>query len=179
LNLIRNYLGSASSRTYFKLTSDIDLLSYLSAGGEGYAAWGTDGWLPIGNNTSTMFYGGLDGDGHTISNLRTAYYGIYHGLFGMTAAGSTIKNLNMSSTCSILGDADTGSIVGHNKGTIENCSSAAAVNIGNANTGGGICGNNNAGSISNCTFTGTVSRSGSGVTANAWVASPAEMKPVL
>ncbi len=166
LNLIRNYLGSASSRTYFKLTSDIDLLSYLSAGGEGYAAWGTNGWLPIGNNTSTMFYGGLDGDGHTISNLRTAYYGIYHGLFGMTAAGSTIKNLNMSSTCSILGDADTGSIVGHNKGTIENCSSAAAVNIGNATTGGGICGNNNAGSISNCTFTGTVSRSGSGVTAN-------------
>jgi len=165
LNLIRNYLGSASSRTYFKLTSDIDLLSYLSPGGEGYAAWGTNGWLPIGNNIS-MFYGGLDGDGHTISNLRTAYYGSYHGLFGMTAVGSTIKNLNMSSTCSILGDADTGSIVGHNKGSIENCSSAATVNIGNATTGGGICGNHNSGSITGCTFTGIVSRSGSGVTAN-------------
>ncbi|MDD4806324.1 MAG: GLUG motif-containing protein, partial [Candidatus Cloacimonetes bacterium] len=166
LNLIRNYPGSASSRTFFKLISDIDLDSYLTPGGEGYAAWGTNGWLPIGNDTSSMFYGGLDGDGHTISNLRTAYYGFYHGLFGMTAEGSTIKNLNLSSTCSILGDDDTGSIVGHNKGSIENCSSAAAVYIGNATTGGGICGNHNAGSITGCTFTGTVSRSAAGVTAN-------------
>ncbi|HOH46452.1 MAG TPA: GLUG motif-containing protein, partial [Candidatus Cloacimonadota bacterium] len=166
LNRIRNYLGSASSRTYFKLIADIDMDTFLSPGGEGYAMWGTQGWNPIGNSTSTMFYGGLDGDGHTISNLRTSFYETYHGLFGMTAAGSMIKNLHLSSSCSILGNGDTGSIVGHNKGTIENCSSAATVNIGNATIGGGICGNHNAGSIINCSFSGTVSRSAAGVNAN-------------
>ncbi|MCK9309052.1 MAG: hypothetical protein M0P99_02130, partial [Candidatus Cloacimonetes bacterium] len=79
-----------------------------------------------------------------------ASYGTHHGLFGMTGTGSLIKNLNLNSTCYILGNGDSGSIVGHNKGTIDNCSSAAIVNIGNAEVGGGICGNNNAGSIINC-----------------------------
>ncbi len=165
LNLMRNYLGSASSRKYFKLANNIDLPSYLASGGEGYTAWGSNGWLPLGNGTSP-FYGGLDGDGHSISGLRTWYYGTYHGLFGCTASGSMIKNLSMGSDCNILGDAHTSSLVGYSAGSITNCSSAASVSIGNASNGGGIVGTN-VGSVSYCTFTGTVSRSGSGVSANA------------
>ncbi len=165
LSLIRNYLGSAANCTYFKLNADIDMTAYLAPGGEGYAAWGTNGWLPIGSS-STPFYGILDGDGHSISNLRTAYYGGYHGLFGYTAAGSSIQNLGLASSCYILGDNDTGSISGKNLGSIMNCSSAAEVRIGNAQRGGGICGDN-MGIVSNCTFTGIVSRSGTGVSSHA------------
>ncbi len=165
LNLIRNYLGSASSRKYFKLANDIDLTSYLAPGGEGYIAWGSNGWLPIGSGT-TAFYGGLDGDGHSISGLRTWYYGSNHGLFAYTASGSMIKNLSMGSNCNILGDAHTSSLVGYNAGTVENCSSAATVKLGNSQNGGGIVGTNS-GTVSNCIFTGTVARSGDGVNANA------------
>ncbi len=166
LNLMRNYLGSASARVYFKLGNNIDLTAYLAPGGEGYIAWGTNGWLPIGNGT-TPFYGGLDGNGHSISGLRMAYYGTYHGLIGYAATGSVIKNLSMGSDCNILGDAHTSSIVGFNAGTIDNCSSAATVKLGNAQNGGGIVGTNDTGSISNCTFTGSVTRSADGVNANA------------
>lgn len=152
LNLIRNYLGSASSRTYFKLTADIDLTSFGNA------------WVPIGNNTA-YFYGGLDGDNHTISNLRIQSYGYYHGLFGITAAGSTIKNLNLDGTCYILGDTETGSITGRNNGTIQNCRSAATVNIGNAEAGGGLVGYNT-GTIIGSSFSGSVAKSGAGVGSN-------------
>jgi hypothetical protein len=154
LNLVRNYLGTASTRYYFKLMNDIDATPTL-----------TTSWVPIGNN-SAYFFGGFDGDNHTISNLRCSTYGIYHGLFGITGAGSTIRNLNLSSTCYFLGDSNTGSIAGHNKGNILNCTSAASVNIGNADIGGGLVGNNNVATISNCRFTGTITRSGSTVTCN-------------
>lgn len=152
LDLIRNYLGSASSRTYFKLTADIDLTSFGNA------------WVPIGTNTA-YFYGGLDGDNHTISNLRLQSYGSYHGLFGITAAGSIIKNLNLASTCYILGDTETGSITGRNNGTIQNCRSAATVNIGNAEAGGGLVGLNN-GTITGSSFSGSVAKSGGTVVSN-------------
>lgn len=164
LNNVRLYLGSSHADKCFKLMTDIDLLAYLSVGGDGYTAWGTNGWLPIGNGTSA-FYGTFDGNNHTISNLRTWYYDTYHGLFGVTATGSTIKNLNLSSTCAILGNGEIGSIAGRNNGIIRNCSSEATINIGNAEKGGGITGNN-AGSMFNCRFTGTITRSSGGVTCN-------------
>ncbi|PKN72904.1 MAG: hypothetical protein CVU50_05090 [Candidatus Cloacimonetes bacterium HGW-Cloacimonetes-3] len=153
LNSVRNFVGATYTGKYFKLMSDIDATPTL-----------TTNWVPIGNNTS-MFYGNFDGNNHTISNLRSWYYDVYHGLFGMTAVGSTVKNLNLASTCSILGNGDSGSVVGHNKGLVQNCTSAATVNIGNAEVGGGLVGNN-LGTISNCSFSGTITRSGSGVTCN-------------
>jgi hypothetical protein len=154
LNTVRNFAGSAYTGNYFKLMSDIDA-----------SPTQTTSWVPIGNSTN-YFYGNFDGNNHTISNLRCSTYGTYHGLFGFTGPGSTIKNLNLSSTCYILGDGSTGSIVGHNRGSVQNCSSAAMVNIGNADIGGGIVGSLNAGTVSNCNYTGTITRSGGGVTCN-------------
>ncbi len=164
LNNIRNYLGSSFSNKRFKLMNDIDLTAYLAPGGAGYSAWGTNGWLSIGNGSS-LFYGSFDGNNHTISNLSTHYYGTCHGLFGANAVGSTIQNLTMSNTCYILGDGETGSIIGRNNGVVLNCRSAATINIGNADKGGGIVGNNY-GVIGNCGFSGTITRSGSGVSCN-------------
>ena len=153
LNTVRNFAGSAYTGKYFKLMNDIDA-----------SPTNTTTWVPIGTS-SNMFYGNFDGNNHTISNLKCLYYGVYHGLFGMTAAGSTVKNLILSNTCSFLGDGDTGSVVGHNKGLVQNCYSFASVNIGNADGGGGLVGNN-LGTISNCSFSGTISRSGGGVSCN-------------
>ena len=153
LNTVRNFVGSAHSGKHFKLMNDIDASPTI-----------TSTWVPIGNNSS-MFYGTFDGDNHTISNLRSQFYGPYHGLFGMTAVGSIVKNTVLSSTCYFLGDGDTGSVVGHNKGLVQNCYSYATVNIGNAEGGGGIVGNNQ-GSIRESRFMGSITRSGSGVTCN-------------
>ena len=155
LNNMRYLLGSAYATKYFKLMNNIDATPTQ-----------TSTWVPIGSSgTSSAFYGSFDGNNHTISNLRVSNYGNYHGLFGYTAAGSSIKNFSMNSSCYILGDFESGSIVGHNDGTVDNCRSAATVNIGNATKGGGIVGDNY-GTISNCIFSGTVSRSGSGVAAS-------------
>lgn len=164
LNNIRQYLGTTYAGRCFKLMNNIDMLSYLSIGGEGYTMWGNNGWLPLGDATNS-FYGNFDGNNCTINNLRTAYYGSYHGLFGYTAAGSKVSNLNLGSTCYTLGDGETGSIVGHNGGTVRNCSSAASVRIGNAEKGGGIVGSN-IGTISQSSFSGSITRSGGGVSCN-------------
>jgi len=153
LNTVRNFVGSAYTGRYFKLMSDINASPTI-----------TTTWVPIGNSSS-MFYGNFDGNNHTISNLCSLYYGTYHGLFGMTAVGSSVKNTVLSSTCSFLGDGDTGSVVGHNKGVVQNCYSTATVNIGNADIGGGVVGNN-LGTIKDCRFLGSISRSGSGVSCN-------------
>lgn len=153
LNTVRSFLGATHSNKYFKLMSDIDASPTI-----------TTTWVPVGISSS-MFYGNFDGNNHTISNLKSLYYGAYHGLFGMTAVGSTVKNVILSNTCSFLGDGDTGSVVGHNKGLVQNCYSSATVNIGNADGGGGVVGNN-LGTIKDCRFLGSISRSGSGVTCN-------------
>lgn len=49
---------------YFRLTNDINLTEYLSAGGTGHAKWGDKGWEPIPLGASTF-----DGGGHTVSGL--------------------------------------------------------------------------------------------------------------
>jgi len=152
LNNVRNNLGSATQMKYFKLMNDIDLSSYGNA------------WVPIGTNTN-YFYGNFDGNNHTISNLRCVSYGYYHGLFGITGAGSVIRNLVLASTCYVLGDTETGSITGRNNGTVQNCSSAASVYIGRAEAGGGLVGFNT-GTIIGSSFSGSVSRSGSDVGSN-------------
>ncbi|QJD81944.1 GLUG motif-containing protein [Cohnella herbarum] len=81
LDAIRNNLSKS-----FKLTADIDLSEYGSGAG----------WVPIGTlGVGLMFKGNIDGDGHSITNLKinrpTANY---VGLFGVLSGGS-IKNLRL------------------------------------------------------------------------------------
>lgn len=151
LDYVRNYLGTANAGKCFKLGSDINLQSY-------------PGWVPLGTSASN-FCGTFDGNNLSISNLNLGYYGGNHGLFGFNGSGAVIKNLHLASTCHVLGDAETGSIVGRNTGTVLNCHSAASVNIGNATSGGGLVGFN-AGTISGSSFSGGISRSGGGVSCN-------------
>ena len=86
LNNIRNDLGG-----YYKLTVDIDASD--------------QSWTPIGT-ASNPFTGGLDGDGHTISNL-TVSSGTHAGLFGYIT-GANIRNLTLSDVSIRASNASSG-----------------------------------------------------------------------
>ena len=77
LNAVRNY-----PEAYFIQTTDIDMSSI-------------NNWTPIGKDSNQCFWGGYDGKGHTISNLKIKNDGseTYIGLFGYSDL--EIKNLNI------------------------------------------------------------------------------------
>ena len=66
-------------------------------------------------NTSNLYVGEFDGQGHTISNL-TVNGGNYTGLFGVIGGGADIKNFVLDKTCSINGNAFCGIVGGTNGG---------------------------------------------------------------
>ncbi len=87
------------------------------------------------------FLGTFDGQGHTVSNLicddNDAHY---IGLFGYTATGSEIRNLNLANA-QLEGYMYVGAVAGENAGSIANCHSEVYVQsyYGYA---GGIAGEN-------------------------------------
>lgn len=103
-------------------------------------------FTPIGGSGSNAFNGTFDGQGHSvrgfaITSVADSGRAQNIGLFGACGAGSVIKNLSVpaanitvkrsaSSTDMIR---NVGAIVGKSEGSIENCSSAATVDI-NVNT---------------------------------------------
>ena len=100
--------GTNYAKTYFKLTSDIDL--------------GSIAWTPIGNTSGTPFNGTLDGDGYAITNLKVAT-NAQAGLFGFAAA--TIKNLSLAGDVSTTASNGTAGFVAYvsvsGSMTISNC----------------------------------------------------------
>ena len=93
-------------------------------------------WTPIGPNFRDSYSGTFDGQGHTISDLYCTVSGVsgsltVAGLFHTVGAGGTVRNLNVEGSVSASG----GSIIA-----------------------GGICGSNS-GTITGCTFHGSVSGS--------------------
>lgn len=109
----------------------------------GWAEWGTTAptdttqWIPIGTNTNP-YAGTFDGAGYAVS-------GIYindevkdnQGLFGVTAAGSAIKNLGVTASY-INGNQYVGGIVGRHNGSISNCYNSGK--IAGKNYVGGLVG---------------------------------------
>lgn len=117
------------------------------------------GFLPIGINPASEFYGTFDGNGYEIKNIyiQDSNYGV--GLFGYVK-DSTICNVKVSG--SIIGTASgTGAIVGYAVNTtISNCYNYAAVKGGNTNSGysttGGIVGYTYNTKVINCYNEGKV-----------------------
>ena len=123
LNEVRLFMGGGK---YFRLVNDIDLTLYLASGGPG-GAWGTNGWLPIGDNSTadyqTRFGGNFDGNGKKITGLwidRPAIWGApvppydvdHVGLFG-AIGGATIQNLGIEiASQGITGRHKVGGLVG-------------------------------------------------------------------
>ena len=132
------YQDSFADKTIY-LDNDIDLSEY--------------NWKAIGsfNNTSNVFSGTFDGQGHTISGLYRPSTDKYpSGLFGYVS-GATIKNVNLTESLIYTPNADdssVGGLVAHirkaddNKPTtIESCYSSALIRylyngLGSGNRGG-------------------------------------------
>ena len=133
--------GATYKSTYFQLTGNIDLLGH--------------DWTPIGVNGSYPFAGIFDGNGKTIQNLNVPK-GQYAGLFGVSSGSAEIKNLSIrkaSVTSKVVGYGTAGCsgiVVGWCNGShVSECTVEGGV-FGNRNVGG-IVGEIQFGSISNCT----------------------------
>ena len=157
----------AEPSAHYILMNDIDLGSVAN-------------WLPIPN-----FYGTLDGNNHTIINMKIDGYGYNLGLFGAIDSGAEVRNIgivdcsitgtgghvgglagrnsgsiiNSYATGTIDGGGNVGGLVGHNRGSITNGFSTGT--IGGSNRAGGLVGyNDDHASITNSSSTGAVSGTG-------------------
>ena len=85
---------------FFRLTEDLDLSDYTP-------------WTPISIPGQMIFYGHLDGDGHTITHLTTDFStnNSNQGLFSVIGTGASIGNLSIKDS-HITGVQYTGAFVG-------------------------------------------------------------------
>ena len=94
------------------------------------------------------FKSSFDGNGKTITFNYNGNNDTYIGAFRATDSCAVIKNLNVSGTVQSSSSNYVGGIVGHNKGTVMNCTNNISVS-GGACTGG-IVGYNYGGKIIKC-----------------------------
>ena len=116
-------------------------------------------WEPIGKRVA--FAGTFDGNGKTISGLYGKTETPYMGLFGQTAAGSTVKNLKLTNSYFATSTSKygvAGSIVAFCGGDIENVYSDAIIASSNLVAGGlvGIAWSNGEINIKNSWFNGSI-----------------------
>ena len=102
------------------------------------------------------FGGTFEGQGHTISGLSLTGSGNVRGLFRYIQPTGAVRDLHVSGAISPSDRKNTlGGLVGENRGTITNCSFSGSVS--GADSIGGLVGINEAqGQIINCTFSGSV-----------------------
>ena len=161
------------------LTADIDLKNYCHAAEDGKELLS---WIPIGNYDN-RWKGKMDGQGHTISHLYIKTSQKYVGLFGYTdgatiqdlifdnakvendtyytgiLAGfaygpSHIKGIKTTKNCTVIGQENTGGIIGLAKINLENCENHSSVK--GTKSVGGIAGSSTYKNIKRCTNYGTV-----------------------
>ena len=122
-----------------ELTADITINSnVLNEDGSlnGDAATTFNQWTPIGDNYANRYIGTFDGKGHTISGLYIHSDARYAGLFGYIDEGGSVQNLTLADSY-----------------IYNSCSDNTIVLV----YVGGICGQNDGGSITCCSNSGTVS----------------------
>ena len=167
LDAVRNGLEK-----YYRMGNDIDLTAYLAPGGQGYAKWGDEGWLPIGTSSilvddhgnilqpdlSVSFRGSFDGDGNKISGMwidRNEESLL--GLFGAVASAD-IKNLGVEIADRGLMGGGGGGLVGFMFDGSNIGNSYATGDVSGVGGGGGLVGVMFDGSkIDNSYATGNVS----------------------
>ena len=133
----------------YTLSGDVDAAATHGTGSAGI--WSAAGFVPIGGNGAAAFTGSLDGQTHTIANLfindTTVSMYTDHGstidgavgLFGVSATGSMISNVNLLGANVTGGDGmDVGALVGLAYGSVSNSTSAGTVKVGNAVAGANI-----------------------------------------
>lgn len=103
-----------------------------------------------------IFCGTFSGNGHTISGLHLDYTGSTVGFFRYLTETAVVTDLNIAGTISPQGSASQiGGLVGNNAGTIQNCTFSGTVS--GTDFVGGIAGTNTAtGKIKNSSANGIV-----------------------
>ena len=139
------YVGEGNTSVDAVLTADItyntELLTKVANGDDSL-----DIWTPIGRYKT--YQGTFDGQNHTISGLYVNDNSMnYVGLFYSAGGNAVIKNIKIADSY-VYGKSYVGMISGSVRGTVENCHSSGIV--GGASSVGGICGENNGGTIVNC-----------------------------
>ena len=120
-------------------------------------------WTPIGEYGTygeKAYTGTFDGRGHTISGLYYNGSGYYVGLFGRVDSDGRVQKVNVADSyiSNSYRYGNVGGVCGiNNGGTITNCSFDGTVTGSVTGTYvGGVCGINNGGTITNCYNTGSV-----------------------
>ena len=135
---------------YFKQTTDLDLSDIVN-------------WDPIGYSGSCYFAGHYDGDGHTISNVKSTGKNdadgfATAGIFGWVSGGS-VKNLTVKNANFVATGQDNYSFVGGVAAvafaaSIENCtvknSALESKRDNNNNCAGGVAGYSTGATFKNC-----------------------------
>lgn len=149
---------------HYILTADISLNNHSD-----FANWSTTapeyGWEPIGAGLSlNSFAGVLDGNGYKISGMFMDVDGVqtesardYYGLFAELKG--TVKNLIIENSYIRASGSVTevGTIAGHTfDAIIDGCIIDSVIELYSTNNVGGITGNG--GTISNCSYKGTISQ---------------------
>ncbi len=113
-------------------------------------------WTPIGTDYTKAYTGTFDGQSHTISGLYYSDTNGYCGLFGYVGSGGQVKNVKVDDSY-INDTVFVGGVCGYNYGgTITNCSFDGSVTGTSPLTlTGGVCGIND-GTLTNCYNTGSV-----------------------
>ena len=102
------------------------------------------------------FSGEFSGEGFTISGLNLTSEGSNMGLFRYVQEGAIVRSLNVSGRVQPGGDAEqVGGIVGVNAGSVLDCTFSGTV-TGRNNVGGIVGENTETGEVSGCTAKGTV-----------------------
>lgn len=95
------------------------------------------GFNPVGSDNSNKFYGSLNGNGYTVSNLYIDRGSKdFVGLFGFTAESAVVKNFKMNDV-NIEGATYTGSAVGYSQSNVTDIEISGIVS-GTDNVGGVI-----------------------------------------
>ena len=125
---------------------------------EGWENWGSTApantWTPIGSG-SQSFTGTLDGDGHSVSGIYINSEADRKGLVGYLGSDGALQNLGVKASY-IKGGYYVGGLCGdNNRGTVKNCYNTGSV-AGTGSEAGGLCGYNDGGTVTNCYNTGKV-----------------------
>ena len=148
---IKNAIA-ANSYTYFKMTADIDMSSVKD-------------WTPI-NPVNEAFGIMFDGNGHKITGFTctsanwASLFGVLHGTVKNLTLINPVISTSSSSPCGVVA-AWVGNSDGSLQGKLEN---VHVINgkVSNAGTAqiGGLAGRSGEGTFLNCSFDGTVERTG-------------------
>ena len=115
-----NYKGK-----YVNLTSDIDLSSWKGR------------WYPIGGLGENPFEGTFNGAGHTISGLKTNFYGAkYSGIFGLVGTSGSVSDLKVTDFEYQGSGTNIGGAVGYTKGEIRNVHTSGSIECTSVEIGG-------------------------------------------